>query len=189
MSAYNTFTDQELIALLKGGDEQAYTEIYTRYWPILFRHSRKMLDDDYQSMDIVQDIFTSLWFNYPTFELNTSLVGYLYTAVRNRTINAINKSKLQSVYMESLQGYIEKGAYVTDDAIRYNELEAEIDAEIAKLPPRMQEIFELRRTAGLSYKQIALQLGVSDETVKTQVSRALKVLRAKFGVLFTLPFI
>ena len=140
-------------------------------------------------MDVVQDIFTSLWFNHVALELNTSLAAYLYTSVRNRTVNVINKSKLQVVYMESLQEYISKGAYVTDETVRYNELASEIEAEIARLPPKMREIFELRRTAGLSYKQIALHLGISDETVKTQVSRALKTLRTKFGTLFILPFL
>jgi RNA polymerase sigma-70 factor (family 1) len=189
MTAYNGHTDQELIVLLKQGDEFAYTEIYTRYWPLLFRHSRKMLNDEGQAMDIVQDIFTGMWFNHKTLDFNVSLSAYLYTSVRNRTVNAINKGKLELNYMESLQEYINKGAYVTDEAVRYKEFEAEIEAEIAKLPPKMREIFELRRTVGLSYKQIAQQLGVGDETVKTQVSRALKVLRTKFGVSFTLPFL
>jgi len=189
MAAYSAYTDQELVALLKGGDERAYTEIYTRYWPLLFRHSLKMLHDDDQAMDIVQDIFTSLWFNHQALVFNTSLSGYLYVSVRNRTVNVIHKNKLQYSYMESLQEYIDQGSYVSDETVRYNELADEIEAEIAKLPPKMKEIFELRRTAGLSYKQIAVQLGISDETVKTQVSRALKILRAKFGVLFTLPFL
>jgi hypothetical protein len=71
MAAYGTYTDQELTALLKGGDERAYTEIYTRYWPLLFRHSLKMLHDEDQAMDVVQDIFTSLWFNRDVLDFNT----------------------------------------------------------------------------------------------------------------------
>ncbi len=93
---------------MKGGEVYACTEIYTWYWPLLFRHSRKMLYDDEQAMDVVQDIFTSLWFNYVALELNTSLSAYLYTSERNRTINMVNKSKLQVVYMESLQEYLVK---------------------------------------------------------------------------------
>ncbi|WP_442591835.1 RNA polymerase sigma factor [Pedobacter sp. AW31-3R] len=186
---YITLNDHELSLLLKQGNEQAYSEIYTRYWPLLFRHSYRMLADEDQAMDVVQDIFTSLWLNREAIDFKISLSAYLYTAARNRTVNVINKSKLQLTYMESLQKFIDQGAYVTDELVRYNELSAEIEAEISKLPPRMREIFELRRNAGLSYKQIATQLGLSDETVKTQVARALKVLRTKFGVLFTLPFI
>lgn len=189
MTAYHRHTDQELIVLLRRGDEFAYTEIYTRYWPLLFRHSLKMLNDEEQAMDIVQDIFTGIWFNHKALEFNTSLSAYLYTSVRNRTINAINKGKLQQNYMESLQDYMNKGSYVTDEAVRYKEFEAEIEAEIGKLPPKMREIFELRRTAGLSYKQIAQELGIGDETVKTQVARALKVLRARFGASLILPFL
>jgi len=189
MPSYSTYTDQELTALLKQGDELAYTEIYTRYWPLLFRHSNKMLHDDDQAMDVVQDVFATLWFNHEALVFEVSLSAYLYTAVRNRTVNVINKSKLQTNYLASLQSFIDRGSFVTDETVRFNELASEIEGEIAKLPPKMKEIFELRRTAGLSYKQIAIQMGISDETVKTQVARALKVLRAKFGSLLILPFL
>lgn len=189
MSTINLLTDSQLISQLKKGGGSAYQEIYSRYWILLLRHSQKMLGDQDLAMDVVQDIFTSLWINRVNLDLRGGLSAYLYTAVRNRTIDVINKSKLQQKYMESLQGYIDKGEFVTDETVRFNELAAEIELEIDKLPPRMKEIFQLRRDAGLSYKQIALKLQISDETVKTQVSRALKILRNKFGVSFTLPFI
>lgn len=182
-------TDQELLERLKKGDELAYKEIYTRYWPLLFRHSIKVLHDEDQAMDVVQDIFTSFWLNHASLSQDTSLASYFYTATRNRALNMINREKSKERYLESLQSYINKGEYITDNEVNFNELSAEIESEISKLPPRMREIFELRQNAGLSYKQIAIQLGISNETVKTQVARALKSLRSKFGCGFMLPFI
>lgn len=189
MKKYGLRSDLELAFLLKKEDEKAYQEIYLRYWPLLFRFVRKMLQDDQQAMDVIQDVFTTLWVNSSAFELNSSLSAYLYRAVRNRALNVISNGKLRKKYLESLQGFINKGEWVTDETVRLNELSVQIENEIAKLPPKMREIFELRRSAGLSYKQIAIQLGVGDETVKTQVSRALKLLRSKLGSELILLFI
>ncbi|WP_262712275.1 sigma-70 family RNA polymerase sigma factor [Mucilaginibacter phyllosphaerae] len=58
-----------------------------------------------------------------------------------------------------------------------------IEKEIAELPPRMREVFEMSRKQTRTYKEITEQLGTSEETVKKQVSGALKVLRVKLGVL------
>ena len=61
-----------------------------------------------------------------------------------------------------------------------------VEAEIAALPPKMREIFELSRKAHLTHRQIAEKLGLSEKTVKKQVNNSLKILRSKLGsALFT----
>ncbi len=187
MSFYKTQDDIKLVGLLKKGDELAFNEIYLRYWPLLFRHARRMLHDEDEALDIVQDIFTNLWTKSEDLFFTTSLSAYLYTSVRNKTINVINKGKLHKNYVNSLQEFINKGTYETDDQIRYNEFATRIENEVNNLPPKMREIFKLRKDQGLSYKQIAQQLNLADETVKKQVYRALKTLRARLSAfLFSL---
>lgn len=187
MSFYKTQDDIKLVGLLKKGDELAFNEIYLRYWPLLFRHARRMLHDEDEALDIVQDIFTNLWTKSEDLFFTTSLSAYLYTSVRNKTINVINKGKLHKNYVNSLQEFINKGTYETDDQIRYNEFATRIENEVNNLPPKMREIFKLRKDQGLSYKQIAQQLNLADETVKKQVYRALKTLRTRLSAfLFSL---
>ena len=67
-------------------------------------------------------------------------------------------------------------------------MQALIEKEIAALPPKMREIFELSRKANLNYREIADRLNISDKTVKKQMSNALKILRSRLGVLFDLFF-
>lgn len=57
------------------------------------------------------------------------------------------------------------------------------------MPPRMREVFEMSRKQTMSYEEIAEQLGTSEETVKKQVSGALKVLRVKLGIFIYLLFV
>jgi RNA polymerase sigma-70 factor (ECF subfamily) len=76
-----------------------------------------------------------------------------------------------------------------DEQIRVKELAALIEKEIAALPPKMQEIFILSKQEDLSYKEIALQLNISDKTAKQQVYNAVKLLRLKVASLLRVLFL
>jgi RNA polymerase sigma-70 factor (family 1) len=188
MADYRSLTDTELIDLLKEGDHAAFTEIYKRYWPLLYAHSRKMLRDDQEAMDIVQEIFTVLWNRSTELAFTLSLRAYLYSSVRNLTINHINKSKLKNKYISSLAELIEKGASVTDEQVIFADFAGRIEKEVANLPPKMRAIFEMSRNQGLSHKEIAEELDITDHAVKKSINRTLKILRAQISSVFFLLF-
>lgn len=186
MIEYKASQDTELLRLLHSGDHSAYKEIYERYWVSLYRHSLRMLQDTDQAKDVVQDVFTMLWVRRNELDLHTSLSSFLYAAVRNRTLNQIDHSKVRSDYMISLQHAIEEGAYSTDELLNEKELAKRIEAELANLPEKMRVVFELSRKHDYSYREIADELCITDHTVKKQMSNALRILRTKIGLLFTL---
>lgn len=181
MLPYQNYTDHELLSLLKEDDYLAYTEIYDRYSGLLYIHAYKRLGDREEARDIVQELFTVLWMNRSNFELRTHLAGYLYTAVRNRTLRRISHKQIESIYFESLQQSILEGNAVTDHLIREKELATLIEKEIDALPVKMRHVFKLSRTLHLSHREIAEQLDLSEATVKKHVNNALKVLRIKFS--------
>ena len=181
MREYSSYNDNQLLTLLKDRDRRAYSEIYNRYWALLFRHGRKMLRDEDEALDVVQDVFTMLWVRSEELQINTSLSSYLYSSVRNNILNLIKRSKVRDTYLNSLEDFLDKGEFVTDNAVRYKEFAGQIEEEINKLPPRMREVFQLSRKLGLSYNQIAFELNISDETVRKQMHLALKRLRLKLG--------
>lgn len=179
---YNKLSDVELTALLKDGDHTAFTEIYSRYWAVLYLHGRKMLRDDEEARDVVQELFTYLWKNAALLAVTGSLSSYLYRSVRNRIFNLIERKRIINDYQKSLIQFLEVGELVTDELVRERELSEQIEKEIQLLPPKMREVFELSRKQHLSYKEIGEQLGISDQTVRRQVSNALSILRTKLGV-------
>jgi RNA polymerase sigma-70 factor (family 1) len=183
---YKLYTDQELVSLLKKGDTAAYTQIYDRYERLLFIHAYKRLQNREEARDIIQDLFIVLWTKREDVNLISSLRAYLYTATRNRIFDLIARQKLQSNYVLSLQKFIDAGDYTTDHRIRINQLNAIIEKEIAQLPAKMREVFELSRNEQLSHREIAERLDISEQTVKKQVQNALKVLKVKLGPLFTM---
>ena len=182
MIAHAALSDQELTVLLKQGDRTAFTEIYNRYWPPLFLHVRKMLSDDDRAQDVVQELFTWIWQRCEQVEFNTSLPAYLYSSARNRVLNEFKHEKVKNARLEEIVSFVQKGVYEADEALRLKELIYTIEAEVEKMPARMREIFELSRNENLSHKEIAERLNISEHTVRTQIQRALKLLRLKLNV-------
>jgi RNA polymerase sigma-70 factor (family 1) len=181
MSAYATYTDQQLFALIRTGDKEAYTVVYSRFWAIIYRHARKMLRDEQEAEDITQEVFYMLWNKAPELEVKTSVSGYLYTAVRNKIFNRMKHGKVVAQYAASLGNFMQTSELETDHLIREKQLRELIEHELAALPPQMRIIFELSRNEHLSYREIAEQLGVTEGVVRNQLSRALKQLREKLG--------
>jgi DNA-directed RNA polymerase specialized sigma24 family protein len=90
----------ELIALLKGGDEASYTEIYNRYKGILYQHAYRKLRNQDEVDDVIQELFTNLWIKRELLDFKTNLAGYLYVALRNKIINVIAHKQIQAVYQK-----------------------------------------------------------------------------------------
>ncbi|SDK18439.1 RNA polymerase sigma-70 factor, ECF subfamily [Pedobacter sp. ok626] len=179
MPLYTSLTDIDLVRLLKLGDQVAFTEIFNRYWDKLYLHALKMLEDEDDAKDLVQELFSSLWTRVAEFELQSSLSGYLYVMVRNKVLNHIRQQKTRNTFQEALTLYIDTHQHSVLEYISENELSLALEVEIQNLPPKMREIFELSRKQDLSHKEIASKLNISDKTVKKQINNALKIIRMK----------
>jgi RNA polymerase sigma-70 factor (ECF subfamily) len=183
MSSYDRLTDQELVWLLKQGDEKAFTAIYHRYKAVLYLHAFRRLQHKEEVKDIIHELFSTLWLKREEIQITGQLAGYLYTAVRNRVLDCIARKQTESDYIRAFQQFIDEGEALTDHRVREQQLAAVIEHEIANLPPKMREVFELSRKAHLSHREIAERLDLSELTVKKHVNNALKILRGRLTII------
>jgi RNA polymerase sigma-70 factor (family 1) len=186
---YPSLTDIELIDLLKSADEAAFKEIYLRYDSLLYIYAYRKLKDKEEAKDVVQEVFIHLWNQRDTFILQTTLSGYLYKSVLNKVFNIFKHQNIVQQYINSNNHFIETDSAETDYLIREKDIIALIEKEIAAMPPRMREIYELKRKDFLTTKEIAEKLNISELTVSTQMKRALKVLKVKLGLVIYLVYI
>jgi len=189
MPIYHNLNDFDLVALIKKDDHDAYREIYYRYTGILYTHAYSKLQDREEAKDVVHDVFSYLWSKRGTIEFQINISGYLYQSLRNKILNIIAHKKIESEYAGSLQTFLDHGKADTDQLTRVNQLKAIIESEMANMPAKMREIFELSRKKHLSHREIAQELGISEKTVKNQVNNALKILRIKLGIFNYLIFL
>jgi RNA polymerase sigma-70 factor (ECF subfamily) len=186
MRAYQSFTDQTLLTLLKQSDKDAYTVIYDRYKNLLYNHAYKKLGNPEEVKDVLQELFTNLWNKRADIPVAINLSAYLYVGIRNRVLNLLSHKEVENKYLSSIQRFAPQEDHSTDLAIREKELADLIQKEIDQLPPRMREVFLLSRKENLSHQEIAGQLSISEQTVAKQVTNALRILRLRLGSLFIL---
>jgi len=183
MINYSTCFDQELVLLLKDDDDAAFKEIYLRYDKLLLIYAYKKLRNREEAKDLVQDVFTWLWNSRKDFSLNTTLSGYLYKSVLNRIFDVVKHKGIIRKYVDSGKHYIEISNEDTDYLIREKDIALLIEKEILAMPPKMREIYTLKKKYFLSTKEIATELSLSEHTVSTQMKRALKHLKVKLGII------
>ncbi|SDK10988.1 RNA polymerase sigma-70 factor, ECF subfamily [Pedobacter sp. ok626] len=190
MSDYTKYPDVELVRLLKTSDHAAFTEIYNRYFYLLYVHAVKKLQDGELAKDILHELFTKLWVRREWPLTAENLVGYLFTLTRNRILDHFSHQKVEARYMASLKNFVATGnSGRTDALVRENELNALINKEIDAMPKKMREIFVLSRRAQLSYTEIAQKLNTNENNVSKQVNNGLKLLRKKLGLICYLLFL
>lgn len=183
MSSYTLHTDAELLDLMRSGNHHAFAEIYHRYKLVLHHHALLKLGDPSEAQDAIQEVFSNLWLKREALTITQNLSGYLYTSVRNYILNLIAKKEVQDKYISSMQQFSSEKNIVTDHRVRENMLQQTIEREIAALPEKMRQVFELSRKQHLSNKEIASIMGISEQTVKKQISNSLKLLRGRLGLI------
>lgn len=169
--------EDDLVRGLNKGNINSYKTIFNNYYEKLFQFALRYVYHKEIAEEIVQDVFIIIWEKRKELNITDSLSSYLFTSVKNRSISYL-RSKLSKVELSADDHSILKtDNKIYENSIEFSELEKEIHNAISLLPERCKLIFNLSRNSGLTYKQIAFQLNISPESVKTQIGIALKRLK------------
>jgi RNA polymerase sigma-70 factor (family 1) len=169
--------ETNLIRRLKQDDEKAFNVLFYQHHARVYNLARRFLPYKEDAEEIVQIVFIALWENRYKIDENQSLSGYILTIARHWIYNTIKKSIYRQGYLEHLQIQNQSLEYVTEDAVLFNELNTLVDKLTNELPPKRSEIFRLSRNEGLSYREIANRLSITESTVNTQLTKALEYVR------------
>lgn len=154
--------------------------LFDCYYSRLVYFSYQIVNNKPQAEDITQDAFVKFWDNCDHISDNpVAIKNFLYSTVKNASLNIIRHNKVAEQHMNSLHGIpVEETIFHT---IIRTEVLAEIHQAIALLPGSCQQIFRMSYLDDMKNNQIADVLGISVNTVKTQKQRALKVLRGNLS--------
>lgn len=174
--------NQDLLQRIKNGDVKAFEQIYRAFYANLCNFSYSILHDHELVEETVDDVMFYLWDHRAEIDVS-SLEGYLTRSVHNRSLNALNAkaNRMRSNHTVPVEAIMEYVDSLFDDnhPLRLL-LEAEkgdvVRDAIATLPDQCRKVFELSRNDGLTYAEIATKLGISVNTVKYHIRRAIQVL-------------
>lgn len=150
-------------------------QLFREHYAAMYRLALSLLYDAAEANDVVSDVFERLMHDH-TVLLPSTAGGYLLHAVRNRCLNAISHKSIR----ERVEKQLLTDAQCTSEADdeRWTQTVQAIDA---LQPPLRRQILKMRYEDGLSYEEIAQQLGVSKVTVYNHLSKAIDQLRRQLN--------
>lgn len=163
-----------VIREIQKGNQEVFKRFFTENYKNLVLYANNYLFDQQASQDIVQEIFIQLWEKSERININTSLQAYIRIMVRNRCLSYLKSIKIVDNFgmleanINLITDHNIDSAEKEDKKIIYHQILKIIDS----LPEKMQQIVKLKLLEDYTYKEIAEELDISVNTVKTQLRRA-----------------
>jgi RNA polymerase sigma-70 factor (ECF subfamily) len=174
---------RQLIEGLKSGSHRDFDKLYAVYADLLYGFVLNLTKSSALAKDILQETFLRVWQTREQLSTEMSFKSYLYSIARNLIIDTL-RHQMRSVAFEE---YIANDAYrnytenTVERDIGFDEFKNELEQAKEKLSDRQRRIFELSREKGLSISVIAGQLGLTEKTVKNQLTLIMKILRTELS--------
>ena len=164
---------------IKEGNIQAFETLFRSCYEPLCRYAYQFVENVDTAEEIVQDLFYVLWKDRQTIQIFTSVNGYLYRSVKNKSLQYLEQEKVRDAYRKM---YAENAVIETStpqEELEYKELEQQVEETLHLMPERRQKIFHMNRMEGKKYSEIAQELQISVKTVEAEISKVLRELRSK----------
>lgn len=163
-----------------------FESIYKQYHHQLLLFSLKFVDDKQEALDIVQDVFLSIWEN-KKYKINEDhLRPYLFSAVKHKCYNYLKHQVIKREHIRStaiVLREIELDYYVNgEESLIESETLQKINKAVDSLSSILKEIIVLSRFEGLKNEEIAKRLGIPIRTVETRLYRALVALKENASI-------
>lgn len=173
------FTDEKhLLIDLKDGSFQAFERLYNMYSGKLYNFIMRLSSgDQYMTEEVVQSTFIRIWEVREKVDTNASFISFLCTIAKNLLMNMYQRQTVEYVYNEYLLKSGLDHDSQTEDTIDLRFLNDYIDSLAEELPAQRKKIFILSKRQNYTNKEIAEMMGISESTVATQLSLAVKFMR------------
>lgn len=171
----------DLIIKVKQGDEKAFSELFHHYRGKLFNFIRLSLMDEWDIENIVQEVFIRIWIKRETIDPEQGIEPFMFTIAKNLIKDQLRKQLIRQKFITALSQAEQKTDIHDINILEIEQLEQQLNMLIDQMPERRREIFMLSRVEGKTYKQISDELGISVNTVDTQIRRALEGLKKTYS--------
>ncbi|MGX5817194.1 RNA polymerase sigma-70 factor [Chitinophaga lutea] len=171
-------TDEKLCGMIRQGDAAAFEALYDRYRHQLYGYVLKLCGSQDVALDAVQEVFMHLWLRSATLDPSRSVKSYIFSAGRNYVLDYLKKAVHQRAFRQYFMQAYEEGSASTEHLLYTKQLEMMKHHAVSRLPAQRQLIYTMSKEQGLSNKEIADSLGISINTVRDQLVKASRFVRA-----------
>jgi RNA polymerase sigma-70 factor (family 1) len=179
LSTDRTYEDRGLFSRIAEGDEKAFRDIFQYYGAIIHPFVLKIVKEESIAREIVQEVFLKLWVNRESLTTIDNPSSWLFRIASNLSIShfrrqEIDKRVLKEIQSRTVGGDTNAGQTDTIDELSAKELKKLIKEAVDLLPEKRKQIYLLAREEGLSRKEVAARLNLSENTVRNQIAISLQ---------------
>lgn len=187
-TAIDISNNREIILALRSGNEAIFDAVYRFYFGRLLLFGTRYMASEPEVEEVVQDTMLWLWENKHTLIEDCSLKSLLFTIVKNKLLNRLARAEVKGRVVDEIEQKYTALFNDPDSVLQNKELMRCYQRAISSMPKEHRQAFEMNRNGQLTHKEIALKLGVSNQTVNYRISQALKFLRSQLKDFFPLIF-
>ena len=169
--------EKELLSCIAAGDESAFRKIYDSYRPKIYAYALHLTEHESLADDIIQDVFLKVWINRHSLVNITNFNAWLYAVARNHIADAMKAIAKERTSHKQWGRIIPMTSNHVEEAMADKENQYLLQQALSKLSPQQRLIYNLTRDAGAKHAEIAGQLNISRNTVKTHLVHALRSIR------------
>ena len=174
----DSINEKRLLTELKNGSFQAFERLYNMYSGKLYNFIMRISSgNQYMAEEVVQSAFIRVWEVRERVEPESSFISFLCTIAKNLLMSMYQRQTVEYVYNEYLKNTGVDRDSQTEESIDLRFLNEYIDSLAEELPAQRKKIFILSKRQNYTNKEIAEMMGISESTVATQLSLAVKFMR------------
>ena len=177
---YMEYDEKQLLGLLKNGSYEAYTYLYEKWVPLLFRFAYSLVKSKVTAEEIVQETFVKIWANHHTIDTDSSFKSYLFTITYHLVLREF-RYRLNHPQMEDYLVLINDVAYSEQMTTQKNDFDSFMEDTMKA------GHYELNKEDNYSVKEIAEMLQLNEQSVRNLLSASLKIIRKELEYLSFFP--
>ena len=175
-SSFCAYTDEQLVAVVRDGNDEAFAELFNRHWDNVYRMVYARIRHCSATEELAQEIFMKLWDKRAELAIE-NFSAYLYTCVKHRCLNYIESKMARKKHWERYKVFLSVQDDSTNKTIAFNDLREALDKGLNTIPKKSKAIFRLNRFEGRSVKEIAGQMNLSEKAIQYHLTRSVRELR------------
>ncbi len=180
MPRIETYEDWELMARLKENDTGCFLELYNRYHMGVYNGAIYFLKHPQVAEDVVQETFLKIWEIRHRLQPHLSFAAYLYRISRNISFKMLKKIANDHILRSQVSILYEIETNNPEKSFQWQEYQRLLESAINKLPDQRRKVFQLCRQSNKTYEEVASELGISRNTVKEHMVKAMQDIRSYF---------
>lgn len=172
---------EDLVLALKNGDTTAFDRLFSVYGIRLYHFALGYLKSKEDAEEVMQEVFLKIWRNRKTLKPDTSFKSYVFTIAWHHILELFERAGKRQEYKHHILEETIAFSDDLDERINFRLLLERVELLISQLPQRQREVLIKKKKEGLSIKEIADDLGITQKTVDNHLTEAMKNIRKGMG--------